>query len=63
MVHYQKSARFPKRCLKLLSDKKSCLKVPEQNLEGPSYEHIGKIQKKERKTKHIYIADSRRITY
>ena len=22
------------------------------------YEHVGKIQKKEKKTKHIYIADS-----
>ena len=23
-----------------------------------TYEHVGKIQKKEKKTKHIYIADS-----
>ena len=29
---------------------------------GP-YEHVGKIQKKEKKTKHIYIANSHTITY
>ena len=28
-----------------------------------TYEHVGKIQKKEKKTKHIYIADSHTITY
>ena len=28
-----------------------------------TYEYVGKIQKKEKKTKHIYIADSHTITY
>ena len=28
-----------------------------------TYEHVGKIQKKEQKTKHIYIADLHTITY
>ena len=27
-----------------------------------TYEHVGKIQKKEKKTKHIYIADSHNYT-
>ena len=27
------------------------------------YEHVGKYQKKEKKTKRIYIADSHTITY
>ena len=28
-----------------------------------TYEHVGKMQKKEKKTKHIYIADLHTIGY